>query len=389
MKKSVLPVAIIGGLVLTGTIGAQHALAATPVSVAMQGIGQKYVWGGNDCSGFTMNVFKQFGIDLPHNAAAQANYGTYVSQNNLQPGDLVFFSTYAPGITHVGIYVGNNVMISSENEQVGVRETQIFGGGASSYWAPRYVTARRLISNSSDSASASPAPVVKAVSASQPSGQQQTSQQQTSGPQKPAAAPVTPATSATPATPAASQTAGSAINGATYTIQKGDTLSSISLAAHVSVSELKALNGLPSDLIIAGQTLKLSGQAPSPAKPSADQTSAKPVNQVPASAPVASVSNPAQKNFYMVRTGDTLWAISRHDGISISKIQLINHLKSTTIYPGQKLYLQETTQKYTIKKNDTLWGIATSHGITVSQLIKANNLTSTLIFPNQQLVIPQ
>lgn len=401
MKKSALPIAIVGGLVLSGTVGGHYALAATPVSVAQQDIGQKYVWGGNDCSGFTMKVFSQFGISLPHSAAAQANYGTYVSQSNLQPGDLVFFSTYAPGITHVGIYVGGGYMISSENEKVGVRETQIFGGGASSYWAPRYITARRLISSGSSNTTAAAAaqPAVKSVSTAAPAASIQSK-----AASQPSSAAQTSASSQQPASAQTQTSSVSAASASTYKVQTGDTLSAISLKVNVSVSNLKAINGLSSDSIKAGQTLNLKGQALSQkstaatAAPAAASSSAssQPASSTKASttasAPTGttvSTTKTAAKNTYIVSTGDTLWAISRDNGISIQKIQWINHLKSTTIYPGQKLSFQNPAQKYTIKKNDTLWGIATSHGITVSRLIQANNLTSTTIYPNQQLVIPQ
>ena len=73
------------------------------VGVAMQYLGVPYVWGGAspsgfDCSGFTMYVFAQVGVSLPHNAAMQYSYGSAVSRENLAPGDLVFFN----GLGHVG-----------------------------------------------------------------------------------------------------------------------------------------------------------------------------------------------------------------------------------------------------------------------------------------------
>ena len=77
---------------------------------AKQYIGYNYVYGGSgptsfDCSGFTMYVFKQFGINLPHNAVTQSNYGAYVSKDNLVPGDLVIFNNYAnTSIGHAAIY---------------------------------------------------------------------------------------------------------------------------------------------------------------------------------------------------------------------------------------------------------------------------------------------
>ena len=85
------------------------------VNTAMQYLGVPYVWGGTspsgfDCSGLVQYVCAKNGISVPRVAASQRGAGTYVSRENLQPGDLVFFS-HGGGISHVGIYVGNGNMI--------------------------------------------------------------------------------------------------------------------------------------------------------------------------------------------------------------------------------------------------------------------------------------
>lgn len=91
------------------------------VNTANRYIGTPYVWGGTspkgfDCSGFVQYVYAQNGISIPRNTTAQYKSGATISQDSLQPGDLVFFkgeggSAAAPG--HVGIYIGNGQYIHS------------------------------------------------------------------------------------------------------------------------------------------------------------------------------------------------------------------------------------------------------------------------------------
>jgi cell wall-associated NlpC family hydrolase len=83
------------------------------VQIALKYLGRPYVWAASgprsfDCSGFTMFVYAQVGVHLPHSSAMQINSGARVSRANLQPGDLLFF--YSP-IHHVAIYIGNGKMV--------------------------------------------------------------------------------------------------------------------------------------------------------------------------------------------------------------------------------------------------------------------------------------
>jgi cell wall-associated NlpC family hydrolase len=96
--------------------------------------------GGFDCSGFTRYVYSSYGINLPRGADEQFNVGRSVSYSRLQPGDLVFFSTYAEGASHVGIYLGNGQFISATSSR-GIAVASL----DSSYWGPRYLGARRVM----------------------------------------------------------------------------------------------------------------------------------------------------------------------------------------------------------------------------------------------------
>ena len=110
------------------------------VGIAMQYLGVPYRWGGAspsgfDCSGFTMYVFAQSGVSLPHNAAAQYGMGTPVDRSQLQAGDLVFFN----GLGHVGIYTGGGSFIHSPHTGDVVKISSMSG-----WYASTYVGARRL-----------------------------------------------------------------------------------------------------------------------------------------------------------------------------------------------------------------------------------------------------
>jgi cell wall-associated NlpC family hydrolase len=113
------------------------------VQTSFQYVGVPYVFGGTtpsgfDCSGFVRYVYANAGISLPRAADEQFESGYAVS--NLQPGDLVFFSTYTYGASHSGIYLGNGKFISATSSS-GVRIDNLYDG----YWGSCYIGARRVI----------------------------------------------------------------------------------------------------------------------------------------------------------------------------------------------------------------------------------------------------
>jgi cell wall-associated NlpC family hydrolase len=117
------------------------------IATAKTYMGVPYVFGGEsptsglDCSSFTQLVMKENGITLPRTAAEQYNTGTPVDKANLKIGDLVFFTTYKPGASHVGFYMGNQQFI---HESSAAKEVTI-SSLDESYYTEHYIGARRYI----------------------------------------------------------------------------------------------------------------------------------------------------------------------------------------------------------------------------------------------------
>jgi cell wall-associated NlpC family hydrolase len=101
--------------------------AGAAVRFAMAQVGDAYVYGASgpdawDCSGLTMGAWGAAGVSLPHSSSAQMGSGTPVSQSQLRPGDLVFY--YHP-VSHVGMYIGNGMIVNAENPSAGVKVTGV------------------------------------------------------------------------------------------------------------------------------------------------------------------------------------------------------------------------------------------------------------------------
>ena len=113
------------------------------VEYAKHYLGLKYVSGGNslttgtDCSGFTKLIYKEFGINLGRTVNSQIYNGSYVSKNDLMPGDLVFYGYSSSKATHVAIYMGSGLVIHESNPNDGVKINSVN--------MMVYITARRVI----------------------------------------------------------------------------------------------------------------------------------------------------------------------------------------------------------------------------------------------------
>ena len=143
-QREALQRAVVGPSALTpeGVGVAPPSQFGGVVGIAMQYLGTPYVWGGGspggfDCSGFVAYVYTQMGFSLPHNAAAQFGYGVPISQDQLEPGDLVFFD----GLGHDGIYIGGGQFIHSPHTGDVVKISSL----SEPWYASTYVGARRIV----------------------------------------------------------------------------------------------------------------------------------------------------------------------------------------------------------------------------------------------------
>ena len=144
-----------------------------------------------------------------------------------------------------------------------------------------------------------------------------------------------------------------------YIVKNGDTLYSIALNNDTTVTKLKEINNLESNIINVGQNLILPG------------TTSKEIN-----------------DYYIVKKGDTLYGIAIANNISLEELKKINNLDNNLINIGQKLLLSGGKNLYTVKSGDTLYSIAKRFNTNVQEIKKANNLTSNLLNIGQDLILP-
>lgn len=149
-----------------------------------------------------------------------------------------------------------------------------------------------------------------------------------------------------------------------YTVKAGDSLWRIAKEYGTTVSAIKSLNGLSSDLLRVGQQLL-----------------------VPSTTPTI------DNQIYIVKAGDTLYAIANKYGTTVSAIKSLNNLTSNILSIGEQLLIPETGQSetptmYVVKAGDSLWRIARNFNTTVNDIRTLNNLTTDLLSIGQVLMIP-
>lgn len=163
----------------------------------------------------------------------------------------------------------------------------------------------------------------------------------------------------------------------TYKVQKGDTLYSISQKFNTTVDAIKRLNNITSNNIYINQELYIPTSSTPPSEP----------------LPIPPIDDDENEEYseYIVQRGDSLWKISRDYNITVKDLIELNNLTTTTLQIGDKLLVpiklnQEKT--YIVKIGDTLWSIAKDNNVTVNELKEKNNLTTNLLSIGQTLIIP-
>lgn len=196
-------------LLFVGIVDVQGAHASTIaddiISTGTTYIGTPYQYGAPtgqtntfDCSSFVQFIFGKHNIMLPRTSKDQYAQGTWVARSNLQKGDLVFFSMGGTGaIDHLGVYVGNGKMLHASSSK-GVMISTFAGN---SYWEPRYMGAKRVITTN------------------------------------------------------VAQTSPISTTSQTHVVKSGESLWIIANKYGTSIPTLKSLNGLQSDQIYVGQVL--------------------------------------------------------------------------------------------------------------------------------------
>ena len=127
-----------------------HGVSGTEIiSTAAKYKGVPYKFGGTtpkafDCSGYVQYVFAQHKARLPRMADAQCLEGIFVLKKDLKEGDLVFFTTYEPGASHVGIYAGKDKFWNASSHGVMLSSLK------EKYWSDHYYGARRVLADSNN-----------------------------------------------------------------------------------------------------------------------------------------------------------------------------------------------------------------------------------------------
>ena len=270
------------------------------VQLALTKKGKPYVRAGSgpnsfDCSGFTMWVYKQFGIDLPHGSVTQFKVGKKVERKDIRPGDLVFFYR-SRCVGHVGLVTevdsaGNVTFIHASTYKTGVKLDRLDGN----WYGRTFCGTRRIFECADDTTSRVPV-----VFTPEPTEE--------------------PVDTVTVPVPKPDTTF------VVHRVQKGETLYAISKKYGVTVNEIQSWNHLPSsDKLSIGQSLKIYKRGTAAAANAASSAPSTP--SAPAPKPV----------YHKIKAGETLGSIAAKYHTTVSKLQKLNNMGHSTFLREGKM----------------------------------------------------
>lgn len=354
----------------------------TPISIidsvlsfSKQHIGLPYRGGGKgpssfDCSGFTSFVFSNFGIKLGSSSADQAEQLPTISKNDIAPGDLVFFNGHRRGnrVGHVGLVVskhenGEFDFIHSASS-VGIS----ISNSESGYYNRRFVKAGRVF-------------IADSLKTKLYSNKQRISTEPKNNTKSEVFGNVK----------TVETTVDSMIHAKFHIVKKGETLFSISKKWGVKVKDIIKINNLKSEVIMAGQQIKLKNDIAQEPKSIENQNHDS-----------LELSTLKVKNYgtHIVSKGETLQSISKLYGLTITELKDLNKLSADNILAGQKLKApinsnkttksisaKQKTKTHTVKSGETLSEIAEKYNCTVRELKSWNDKSNNKLSIGEKLKI--
>lgn len=362
----------------------QVSITDSVINYGKQFLNRPYRYGSSgadtfDCSGFTSYVYRNFGYDLEHSSAAQAQQFDTVKRNRLKTGDLVFFagSRKSKRVGHVGIVTQAgedgrfNFIHASCDKGVTISSSE------EPYYSRRFIKANRVIGGSQLLA------VAPSVSDNANADFQTDNNTPVTYPSKKIK---------------------KTIPAKYHRVKSGETLSEIADKYGLSVAELKRKNGLKGSKINLKQQLKV--------KDSETYTVLEPVKEVAAKKEDILKDQAAGKSkaeiassivLHKVKRGETLFSISKLYNTPVAELKKINNIPSGKIVPGQELKLSEVEAQSNVTEDkaenqqkvathkvisgESLFNIAKMYGITVNDLKKMNEITENRIHAGQILKV--
>lgn len=329
-----------------------------------------------DCSGFTSHVYRNFGYNLPHSSASQAQKFDSVKRDELKAGDLVYFSGRrgSSRVGHVGIVVSAKENGEFEFIHAAVSTGVTISNSAEAYYTRRFIKANRVIGGNSSLV------VVPFVSKNQKL--QEDSDVILSGQQRK-----------------------NLIPAEYHRVKSGETLSSISKKYNITVDELKQINDIKGSRINPRQQLKVRDEKVIVEAELATKNSEKPSYSTKVTKLDLAVVEPtlpdASSATHKVKKGESLFAISKTYHISIDELKKINNLKGTGLRPGQEIKVGQVSDRfvansevksesksidtYKVMAGESLYTISKKHNISIEELKDINNLQNGNIRPGQKL----